>query len=88
MIKLEEYINDSTYLETQFYDSNQIKSNGIIEIQKTNNFDTIAVQNPYSGLQLLEVIRIYNYTKKGDWQYYHKDGTLARKEKIELKKEE
>lgn len=83
IIKSEYYINDSTFWETQFYDNNQIKSKGIIEIQKTNDFDTIAVVNPYSGLQLLEIIKIFNYSQKGDWQYYLKDGTLAKKEDVE-----
>lgn len=88
LIKSEYYLNDSLYRETQFYDNNQIKSNGIIEIQKTNNFDTIKIFNPQTGKESIEIIRIYNYEPIGDWQYYHKDGTLAKKEDVESIKEE
>ena len=81
--KKEYYYNDSTYLETKYYNNNQIKSEGTIEIKITNNFDTILAVNPENGNEQQIFVRIDDIIKKNDWKYYHKDGTVAKKEEIE-----
>lgn len=83
------YYNDSVLYQIKYYDNNQIKSEGKIEIKLTNKYDTILVPDAETGNDVQHIVRYLDIVKKGDWKYYHKDGTAAKKEEIEaLDKEE